>query len=228
LRTIQKIRDAVGTLSSGLQRDGTVDAELAENFVKVAEFELVDLCRALGLETNGTREMTRRYAELRAANARVHELETLLGNTQSPETTQAALKNLADRLETWWGKEGFGLVSDVSFGAYSCKVNFSCILYGDFRLIDSPTPVSDKERKRLWHESLRERGFVLVQEGSRDLRIQDCDVSRQALMRLVKTRLPSFKISEFTNHSLQGSSEFALRSVEGYIHNIADIQGLPV
>ena len=226
LRKIQKIQEAVGTLAGSLQRKGTLETDLTTSCLKVAEFELADLCRTLGIETEGLREMEQRYADIRAANARVHALEKLLGDVQSPQATDAAIRNLTERLEGWWRKEGFGLVSNVSFSAYSCKIEFSCSLYGDFHLINSPTPVSDKGRKQLWHDSLRERVFMLIQDD-RDWKIWDCDASRKALVGFLKERLPSLQISGFTNHGIRKSTEFALRSVEGNLIDLADIQGLP-
>jgi hypothetical protein len=225
LREIQKIQEAVGTLAGVLQRKGTLDTELTMSCLKVAEFQLADLCRTLGIETEGSREMEARYADIRAANARVRALEQRLGDVQSPQATEAAIQNLTDRLGDWWRKEGFGLVSDVSFSAYGCKLNFSCSLYGDFHIINSPTPVSDKERKQLWHESLRERGFLLIQD-EREWKIWDCDASRKALVGFLKERLPSLQISGFTNYGIRKSTEFALRSIEGTLIDLADIQRL--
>lgn len=227
LRKIKQIQDTVGTIGGLLRSERALSTELAENCLKVAEFELSHLSSTLGVETDGYREREQRYAGIREANARAHKFEALLGDAQSPQATQAALNNLEDRLGAWWRKEGFGLVSDVAFGAHACKINFSCSLFGDFRLVDSQTPVSDKERKQLWYESLREQGFVLVEEERNRCQIQDCDASRQALTRLLKARLPSFRIEALTNYRVAKTPDFALRSVEGYLHDIADINSLP-
>lgn len=227
LRKIRQIQETMGTIGGLLRQEGTVDAELTENCLKVAEFELSNLCSTLGVETDGYREKEQRYADIRAANARARKFEAMLGDAQSPQATQAALNNLEDRLGAWWRKEGFGLVSDVAFGAHACKINFSCSLFGDFHIVDSQTPVSDKDRKQRWYESLREQGFVLVEEERGRCQVLDCDASRLALTRLLKSRLPSFRIEAFTNYAVPKTPDFAMRSVEGYLHDIADISNLP-
>lgn len=227
LRKIRQISDAVGTIFSVIKDGTAVSAELATNCVKVAEFELSHLCKTLGIETDSAKEREQRYADLRAANTRVRELEAMLGSTQPPEATQAALKNMADQLNRWWDLEGFGHISDIAFGQYGCKVDFSCNLFGDFRLLDSDTPVSDKDRKQRWYESLQERGFVLV-EDDREWSVSDCDASRKVLQDLIVSRIPSARVTKFDNHYRQRASGFILRGVEVYIGNIAEIQTLPV
>ncbi|KVP17083.1 hypothetical protein [Burkholderia ubonensis] len=230
LRHILELQQAVGTIASVLKgtsvfKEG-LNKELAENVLKVSEYKLSDLCKLLGIETHGTREREERHADLRRANGRIRELEEQLGNSQGADVTQSALKNLDAQLNSWWDLEGFGHISDIAFQRYGCKVNFSCALYGDFRLINSDTPVSDKERKALWLASLRERGFVLVQED-RDWEIQDCDASRAALCNLIVERIPSATVSRIENFHRRKANSFTLRSVEVYIHNLADIAQLP-
>ena len=227
LRQIRQIREAVGTIF-GIIQDGTaINAELATNCVKVAEFELAYLCKTLGIETDSAQERDQRYVQLRQANERIRELEAQLGNVQAPEVTQMSLKQMAEQLRLWWRHEGFGHVSDMAFGEYVCKVNFSCSMFGDFRLVDSDTPVTDKERKACWYDSLRERGFVLI-EDDREWALADCDASRQALCELFKSRLPSSKVFKFDNVQRHRVDGFVIRGAEGYIHQIADILSLPV
>lgn len=230
LRHILELQQAVGTIAAALKGssmfpDG-LNKELAENALKVSEYQLSDLCQTLGVETHGTREREQRHADLRKANGRIHELEELLGKRQGPEVTQSALKNLYAQLNSWWDLEGFGHIGDVAFQEYGCTVKFSCALFGDFRLIGSDTPVSDQERKALWLESLRERGFVLVQED-REWEIQDCDASRAVLCQLITERIPSASVSRIENFHRRTTNSFTMRSVEVYIRNIADIAQLP-
>jgi hypothetical protein len=227
LRRITEIQQTVGTIFN-IIKDGTpLNAELGENALKVAEYYLGDLGKALGIETEGEAERIERAADLRTANLRIHELEAQLGDAQSPQVTQLGLKRLDDQLNRWWDFEGFGHISSISFEKYGCRVNFSCHLYGDFALVDSKTPVSDKERTRLWHEDLRQRGFVLTEEG-REVALVDCDASRKALCDLLRTRIPSSSVFKFENVHKQKSEDFLMRGVEVYIHKIEDILTLPL
>lgn len=227
-KKIRDIHGAISTIFSLLEESKPVDAELATNCVKVAEFNLSDLCKALGVETFSAAEREKRYADLRAANIKVRNLEAQLGATLSPQATQHAIKNTADRLSKWWECEGFGYVHELKFGAYGvCHGEFSCSLRGSSLLFESDTPISDRKTKAEWLTSLRERGFKLAQDG-RDWLLVDCDSNRQALLDLVSKRLPSAKIFRFNNFSRDNEKGFALRNAEIYVYELAEIMALPV
>lgn len=227
-KKIIDLRHAVDTIYSTLKAGNPLDAGLATNCVKVAEFNLSDLCKALGVETDSAAERAQRYAELRKANLRIRDLEAQIGATLSPEATKHAIKNIAEHLNKWWRHEGFGFVHELGFGAYGvCHGNFTCSLNGSFRLIDSDTPVSDKRNKAAWIDSVRERGFELVVDD-RDWAIRDCDASRQALIDLVVGRLPSATVFKFENLRRHRADGFILRHAEVYVHQLAEIMALPV
>ncbi|HGO6081882.1 TPA: hypothetical protein ACK3PA_006379 [Burkholderia cenocepacia] len=227
-KKINDMHHAVATILSVLKESAEIDAQLATNCVKVAEFNLADLCKALGVETFSAKEREQRYADLRAANMRVHDLETQLGSTVAPEAVQHAIKNIAQHLNKWWRCDGFGYVHDLEFGAYGvCHGKFSCSLNGHFRLIDSDTPVSDERNKADWIESLRERGFELVKDD-RDWAIADCDANRAALVSLITTNIPSAKVFKFENVNRWRASGFVLRHAEVYIDQLSEILTLPV
>lgn len=223
-RLTQDIQHAVGALAALTNAKGELLQENAVSCLKLAEFKLAELCKLIGVETD---DFDERFAKLRAANGRIRELEARLGAGQGPTVTQASLKVLDKQLNEWWDREGFGHISDIAFGAYGCKVTFSCSLFGNFRLTDSPTPVSDKERRAQWHADLEQRGFVLV-DDDRDKALLDCDATRAALFDLVRRRLPSARIIKLDNHSRgQGDSiGFILTSIEMFIRDIEDIAQL--
>lgn len=227
-KKIVDLHHAVNTIFTTLKEGRALDAALATNCVKVAEFNLADLCKALGVETDSANEREQRYAELRKANFRIRDLETQIGATLSPEATQHAIKNVAERLNKWWRSEGFGFVHELGFGAYGvCHGNLTCSLNGSFRLLDSDTPVSDKKNKAAWIEGVRERGFELIKDD-RDWAIRDCDASRQALIDLVVGRLPSATIFKFENMRRHKADGFVLHHAEVYVHQLAEIMALPV
>ena len=225
---LQEVQRALGTLVAllGLGRE-TVNAALPSNVLKVAEFGLADVGKILGIETESAQEREERYAMLRAANMRVRELEAQLGNTQGPDVIQACLKTLDARLNSWWDVEGFGFISDIAFQRYGCTVNFSCSLFGDFRGSDSPTPVSDKERRAQWHANLAERGFVVVQEDEREWALEDCDATRKTLIDLIGLRLPSARVLKLENANRSKAPGFILQGVKVYIGQLSDILALP-
>lgn len=233
LRKIVEIQQALATLGAVIKAGDGADAaqglgaELSTNVLKVAEFTLADLGKTIGIETDSAREREQRYADLRRANGRVRELEGQLGNSQGADVTQASIKALVERIDGWWDLEGFGHITGVAFEKYGCKVNFSCSLFGDFPLLNSLTPISDKDRKEMWHASLRERGFILAEDG-RDLVVEDCDASRKALCALIVGRLPSARVLKIDNCQRSSAGCFVLRGVEVYINKLADILELPI
>lgn len=225
LRHLREVQSGLALLAQQLQKQEPLSPELTRNVLGVAEYELCDLAQTLGVATDTTARIEERHAQLRTANLRIRALEAQLGQAQSPELTQAALKILEARLNEWWDLEGFGHISELSFGPYGCRARFSCHLFGDFSLTRSETPVSDKERKALWHADLRQRGFSLLDDG-REVELADLDSCRQALIALFRHRLPTAKVMSFDNH-LRHGTDFVLRDVTVMIYSLAEILSLP-
>lgn len=204
---------------------GELTRDFGKSILSIAEHTIALMTKITGIETNSAAEQERRYAAIRTANMRIHELEIQMGQAAGTEHVQQGLKDFGNRLNSWWDLEGFGHITEIRFTQYgSCEVEFSCSLFGTTRLIDSPTPISDKEREALWKASLKERGFVLSTEDRDSL--VDCDATRAVLAELFAARLPSSRISEFNNHGNRAGL-MKLRSVKVFIHDLADIRTLP-
>lgn len=201
--------------------------EVAVSAFAVAEFRLADAAQTLCIETQGTAQMAERYAGIRKANARVRELEELLGQGASAPQTQAALKVLAKRLNEWWDLHGFGHISELHFTDYGhLEVKFSCMLFGAFRLLDSKTPVSDKQRKTEWLQSLRVRGYDVAElEDGHDMELLDTEASRKVLRDLFRKHLPSSRVTSFGN---RGSSDdvMVMTDVTVFIRELVDVERL--
>lgn len=226
-RHIKGIYFALSTIDKGLTVEAPLSKDLAENCLKVAEFNLRYLCEVLDIETDGTAERDERYALLRTANERVRALEAQLGDSQAGDRTQLGVKALSERLNTWWDVEGFGHIAELHFGPHGVEAKFSCMLFGDFHLTSSKTPVSDRERKAQWFASLAERGFVLcVEKGEREPSITDCDQNRQALEALFAKFMPSAEVIGFNSRGRRGA--LTLHDFDVFIRDYDDIQSLPV
>lgn len=227
LKAIKDVGFALATIAEFLSAGRPLNSELAFNTLAVSEFYLADLTKLLGVETNGARQVEDRNALLRVAHERVRELEKIQGGTVTPQLAQLQLKNLSQQLNEWWKVDGFGHVSETNFGQYGCEVVLSCHLFGHYALVSSDTPVSDKQSKLDWHQRLRDRGFVLM-DNAGEICIQDCNASRTALISLLALRLPSGKITETRNHSSRDGVNMCLRDIKVYIRDISDIATLPV
>lgn len=227
-RISRELKGAVASIDQLLNSADGLDALTARSIVSVAESKFAELGKILGVETESAAAIERRHADIRHANIRIHELESQLGNSQTPRLVQLALKSLEDQLTGWWRQQGFGLVSKVTFGAYNCRVEFSCRLWGDYEVVESATPVSDREHKKAWLESWRQQGLVTAQDH--DLEIKDCDASRDFVRNLIRSNIPSADVISFINHRLTRrgvENEYGLRSIEVLIRRIEDIQDLP-
>ncbi|MBC8741710.1 hypothetical protein F6X40_34680 [Paraburkholderia sp. UCT31] len=223
-----KIMFAISTMSKGI-KSGDLRADLTKSVLSLTEYHLADLSKLTGINTQTAAEIEERHANIRAANDRVRELERKLGEGQSPERVQMAIRNLSEQLRTWWRRAGLGHISELEFTETGiCKAKLSCHLTGDFFLMDSPTPVSDKECRALWLATMREQGFVLA-DGMprRDNEIIDCDQSREALRRLITGTFPSAAIHKIENHSSRDDSHFKMTYAHVYIRKLEEIAALP-
>lgn len=227
MRTIRELFGSLGHIHEALKGGTGLNVEMATNILKLGEFHLADLGKILAIETDSALERERRNADLRNANLRVHELQKQLGNAQAPELTQLSLKALSRHLRAWWTQHGFGHVSEIQFGEHSCRATFSCHLFGDRKIVNSSTPVSDELNEKAWHEELVQRGFVLNAEG-REISLRDCDQNRSALNGFFEKSMPSATVFKHENVRQALSGIYVLRSVDVTIRDIAEILALPV
>lgn len=227
MRELAEQLSAWSMLHGMLKREEVLPRELTRNVLYASESRLVQVCKLTGVELDTVAERENRFAKIRAANERVRALEEQLGKSGTPQQTSAHLQMLARKLSAWWARDGFGYVRDISFTQYGqVTAELSCNLFGDFLLMHSDTPVTDKERKRQWHETLRQRGFVLqTEKGEHNPDIVDCDATRQALLRTISRALPSATISSTTNHHSR-SGAMVLRSVQLHIEKLDDLEQL--
>ncbi|TAL65659.1 MAG: hypothetical protein EPN79_10775 [Burkholderiaceae bacterium] len=229
LRTLQKQGSDFLLLHNLLKESpNPVPREVVRCVLSTNESRLKELCALTGVELDTASEIERRYADIRRANERVRELERELGKGGSPKQTAAHLKVLSENLSKWWRSDGFGHVSEILFTDWGhAKAELSCHLFGGFRLVDSPTPVSDEANKAAWMKALQARGFVLhAASDGRDTALVDCDASRAALERTIAATLPSAKISKTENHYDSRSCQMILKSVNVFVYDLDDLQGL--
>lgn len=223
---------ATSHLLESLKKEGKVDRQLAYSILYMKEARLAEFCKQLGVELDSAQERENRYADLRAANAKVHRLERELGQTGSAKQTAAHLKVMSDKLNYWWDREGFGHIRDISFTQYGgLSASFSCHLFGERALIGSRKPVSDEADHEEWLQELRERGYELVAvRGDREPSLLDCDRNRQLLKDLFGKTFPKATISKTGNQYSHASAGGAalLRDVEVYFHKLEEVDALPM
>lgn len=174
-RAIRDLSYGLTTLSLSLRNTQSVNAELALNILRCTDHNLAALGTVLGIATQTGQEIEERSAGLRAANERIRSLERQLGYSLAPAATQASLKQMCERMNTWWSLEGFGHISHIRFGEFGCEVFFSCHLFGGFSSPYSSTPISDKKRKKEWFERIIQSGYQLTTAEHEDTSLLDSD-----------------------------------------------------
>lgn len=225
-RLLRDIHMGAGTIIRVLADGEKLQVELARNVLSVTEYRMAELGKLLDIPTKSAEEVERRHADLRRANMRVRELESMLGQSQTPAVALMTLRGITEQVYNWWRLEGFGHVSEEAFTQYGMKVKFSCHLFGNFRLLDSDTPVSDEELREQWHAELRQRGFEFSESES-EMKLLDNDSNRRLLCALFATRLPSSQVTNITNWHTRKDG-FVMRDIEVYIRNLDEIAALPV
>lgn len=207
-----------------------VDKQLAYTILSLKESRLSTLCKATGVELDSKASRDERFAEIRALNGKVRELETQLGQTGTVAQTAAHMKSMEAKLEHWWDVQGFGHVSELHYRGWgSASIKLSCSLFGSHRSLGgmSDTPMSDEEAHKAWLGELRTRGFELGKEkGDRESFLIDSPANRELLASMVRTALPSAVITSTENH-FGRSGVCHLRSVSLVVRELSDLDALP-
>lgn len=209
---------------------GEVDQHMAYSILSVKEARLGDLTTLTGIELDSPLARNERYAALRQANERIRALESEIGAAVTAAHVGKALKVLSERLEYWWDVEGFGHTSETQFNKHgSLEVKFCCTLFGDIRLHDSKRPVTEKQSREEWHQSIADRGFELSREaGERDPSIVDNDNNRRLLGELFSKHFPSACITQTSNYFNVRTGKMELRDVTVFFRSLAEIEALPL
>lgn len=223
-KELQEHLFAMGHLYSSLQKNEPLAREMVRNILYLGEARIAKVAKFTQIELDSEKEREERYSRMRALNERIRELEQELGQSGTVSQTQAHLKLLAQGVESWWRKEGLGYSRELYFKeSGAIKVELSCLGTGDFLILDSDTPVSDKEAKRLWVQRLKEKGLVLADSNRSDVEVVDCDQSHAVLNAMVTSRFPSARIISSTNHKDWRTGTMILRSLDVYIQDPDDI-----
>jgi hypothetical protein len=222
------MRFALTTLAQTFEKEEVSDnEELIKNILGLVEYGVADLSKKVGIPTQSQTDVEERHARMRQLNERVRELEKQLGATVGPEHLTGALKELGAKFKHWWRHiDGCGLVSDFRINEWgTVKAKLSLHLTGDGLSTDSETPVSDKERRKLWLESLKERGFQIVDEDRYTSRLIDNDHNRKLICDTIKAKFPTAIIAEIKNHH-DRKHGFLLCDAIVYIYDLREVDAL--
>jgi len=207
--------------------EGILTVDLCRSVLRSSEYALSDVSKLTGVESETAEMVKQRHLEIRTANLRIRELQAQIGSIVGPEHLAQGMTRLARRLNSWWDLEGLGHIPEIRFTDYGdCEVTLSCMLSGHNYGFFSKTPVSDKERFKLWLEDLRNRGFVLGETRHDREAVIDCTETREAVRKLIEQRFPTARITSYTNWG-DSNELFKLRDIKLFIRDLGEIDALP-
>ncbi len=196
------------------------------NPLYVAEGQLVDLCKAAGVELDGVNQREERFSMVRAANARVHELERLLGAGVTAQAVKAGLTEYERKVRAWWETKGLGYVSKIHFAGHGAELTLSCLLRSVWHSL-SDTPVTDKLTYDQWLAKLEAQGYELVRDDGRgDEVLADTPKARENLTHLITQHLPSARILNLRSMVSRKQRVFTLREIEVFVDDLEDFSRL--
>jgi len=218
---------ALATLLPLITKDN-LDTEYAKTILELVEMNMAEISKQIGVPTEIQAEIEKRFADIRAANIRIGELERQIGESAQIDLTIQSVKLLEEKFHYWWRTKGFGHASKFSIGGYGAKSTLSGHLYGNYSSQFSETPVSDKENTARWFKYLVEQGFIVTDDDPQQNKSElvDCDKNRNLITELITKQLPSAHIISLTNFRKR-SGVFVVRDIKIIVRDLRDIDALP-
>jgi hypothetical protein len=227
LREITDLTQALAVIADELGKGHALQPELARNLLYIAEASLTNISKVTGIDTEPARRREERYTQLRKANEKVRELERLLGLGATTAQTQLVVQGLLKRIRRWWRDNGLGHLSELRLDEHGqLDVRLSCHLFGGFKTATPSAPGFDQRRKQRWFDTIRAQGFVLNDDERDPDTVVDCDASRQALIQLITTALPSAQVYSISNH-VGPSGKLVMADAQVFVRKLADLDALP-
>lgn len=205
-KAYKKIAEAVAQLSflgHSLEM-GRCTPEDVKTILGLYRFGFDDLSSLLdGGDTIST-ELEESKRMLRAANARIAELERSIGQTASAEMVLQGFKALCEAFDTWWTLAGFHYAR-TEYTTRGITASFSdelekneekvisrvaSAVFGDRQLAMVIAPYVSYQF---------EKGWETHSDGHR-LMLADCDANRKRLLKLFKESFPNSSVIEFCSH----------------------------
>jgi hypothetical protein len=200
-------------------KEDTLTVEMKETLLNLVEHHTADTAKVLGYDSESEKKIKERYAEIRQANQRIHELKRKLAENTPTDGLPELLYSLRMAVNDWWHKQGFNLVTDENFGIFGFKGRF-CL---DIRSLSFMTrkPVTEKQNKKNRLEQMIAEGYEFEIED-RDYVLLDTPGNRERITALLKSKFPSLDISKWGNWCLHKKEGFQLRDCECYIRNLSE------
>lgn len=225
LKVLKDIHFANAQLREWVSKD-LLSIEMSKTLPSLIESYFSEAAKVLNYESYLLEEKEKRYAEIKKANQKIHELQGKLGSDKPVDGLKEQLKHLSEVVSEWWNTEGFNHVHDTNYypyGGMRVKLSFMLEHCRSF----SKTPVTDKRSREEHIQYLREMGFEFAdfEKGrSEKLDLIDNHQNRSLLIKMLTERFPSLEVHSFSNHSSYSKKEiFIIKHIDASIYNLSDI-----
>ena len=186
--------------------------------MSLLESYTVEAHRLFNYESETVAKHDERHKEIRECNNKIYNLEKELANKAFEKTNFKDLRDYTEKVEdllkAFWTLKGFGHVREVSF-ARAFMIEFS-MMFSRYRSSFSDTPVTDKEKRKLWKDEIAEDWDVIKRGDSEDWRLKLTDRNTEKLKKLFEEYLGA-SIREFETRGSQG--EFFITSAKVFIRD---------
>ena len=170
------------------------------------EHTLVELSEVTGYDGMTARENERRYAELRAANARIRELETKIGDQVSADAVSTGIDRYSRIFGAWWAARGFKY-ADMTPNQWGIRAKV------DDELVNGEPHRTFADEKLLKLVVAATTRFTApefdVDPGQFHSNLLDTDRNRAAIIAAYAESLPGARVNGFT--SVVEDGKFYLR-----------------
>lgn len=195
-KIIEQINQSMGLFKAFInleptKSDAFIHLSLLENY-------LAKLSKLTGYDGMIAKEQEQKYAEIRAANLKIHELESLLGSQVSANAVAAGMQHWENVFRAWYEASGFHY-ADIKMNPYVIRADFSDEL------------TNEPKTRRLATKEILEKitGHVhfITDDSSWDIEhdrfhsnLLDTNKNKQNIIQLFTRTFPNSTIHEFKAH----------------------------
>lgn len=223
LKGLSDIYNTTGELFNELKNNELTE-EMKNVLFNLIESYTAEASKVLKFDSQASAKIASRYADIRKANKKIHELKKMLAENTQVNGLKELLYAMHDALCRWWRKQGFNLVTDDAFGNYGYKGRFC--LDASHISFASTRPVTEEKKQKSRLGQMIEEGYEFAKEDRREYVLLDTPKNRELMTKLVKSKFQSIDITKWENWSLRKTEGFQLRSFECYIRDLNELKVL--
>lgn len=220
---INKVNDLLMVLSLMKQQinENCLEVGFHETQLSLIEHYSVDILKSFNFDSVLQKQQEERHKEIKSLNIENRELRKQLGDKVSAEDIRESLKNISEKLNTFWDAEGFQHIRNMEFGQYGVKAEFNTDML-------SSMWHDSKEELTKHRDKLRSYGLTLVADDDEEGNAIDFSKENlDALNSIFSKYFSDFQFTEVYSRIERSVKTQYIRGVQVYIRNFNDLINLP-